>query len=135
MKTRVIVSAVIRKHDKPLFGKKASNIGPYPNTWHLLGGGVNEGEEFEDALKREVKEEAGIEIRNIKRISKEEDDEPNKNGELTHYIFHVFSADYDSGELMPNDDIVSLKWISGTELKNISLTRPTIKLFKKLKII
>ncbi len=54
MKTRVIVSAVIEKDQDLLFGKKKKDIGPYPNTWHLIGGGVNEGESLTDAIKREI---------------------------------------------------------------------------------
>lgn len=135
MKTRIIVSAVVRKGDQLLFGRKSPDIGPYPNTWHLLGGGTNDGEDLEEALKREILEEAGIKIKNIKKIFEQEDDEPNKNGELTHYIFHIFSVDYDSGELKANDDIVSLRWISEAELKTIPLARPSIKLFHQMKLI
>jgi len=135
MKTRVIVSAIIEKNGKFLFGKKPQNIGPYPNTWHLLGGGIKQGESIIDAVKREVLEESGIEITDTEPISFDEDWELNKHGIKTHYIFLVFKAKYKSGELKPKDDITELKWIDKTILKSIELNRPTVKLFKKLKLI
>ena len=38
-----------------------SNI-PFPNYWDLFGGHVEEGESPQEALRREVKEELGIEL-------------------------------------------------------------------------
>jgi nucleoside triphosphatase len=135
METRVIVSAIVKKDDQFLFGKKPKDIGPYPNTWHLLGGGVNSGESILDAIKREVSEESGITIKNIKSISFDEDYEPNKHGVETHYIFLVFQAEYESGELKPKDDINELRWIDRSELPKLNLNRASIKLFKELKLI
>ncbi|MFA6088368.1 MAG: NUDIX domain-containing protein [Candidatus Woesearchaeota archaeon] len=135
METRVIVSAVIEHKGKILFGKKPKNIGPYPNTWHLIGGGINQGESMIDAVKREVSEEANISISKIEPISFDEDYELNKHGVKTHYIFLVFKAKYKSGKLKPKDDITELMWIEKSVLSTTKLNRPTIKLFKKLKFI
>ena len=135
MEMRVIVSAVIEREDKFLFGKKQTNRGPYPNTWHLLGGGLEKGESLTDAVKREVFEEAGIRIADIKPVSFDEDIEPNKRGIKTHYIFLVFMAKYKSGKLKAKDDITELAWIGKPSLSSTKLNRPTIKLFKKLKLI
>ena len=136
MKSRLIVAIIIKKGEKYLLGMKPNNTPPYPNTWHLLGGGVNlEEEKLEHAIRREVREEAGVELSDIKRVSFDEDYEPNKHGEMTHYIFLVYEGEYKSGELKASDDIHKLKWFSQTELKKIPLTRPSIKLFKELKLI
>ena len=131
MKQRTIVSAVIEKENQLLFGKKKENIGPYPNTWHLLGGGIEE-ETLEEALKREVHEESNIEIEIVKKLGFDEDYEPDKNRKMTHYIFLVYLAKYISGEPKPKDDIEELKWIPKKELDKYSLTRPSIKLFKEI---
>ena len=136
MKSRVIVTAIIENKNMFLFGLKPQNIGPYPNTWHLLGGGVKlEQEKLEDALKREIQEEAGIEIDNIKRVSFNEDYEPDKKGELTHYVFLVYWVTSKSNKIKANDDIVKLQWFSKKELKTMPLTRSSVKLFKELKLI
>lgn len=136
MKSRVIVVGLIEKDGKILLGKKPENIGPYPNTWHIPGGGVNLGEEtIEDALRRELREEAGIEIDNIEPLGFDEDREPNKHGEMMHYIFLDFKAQYASGEVKAGDDIHHLQWIEKSELKNLNLNKPTLKLLRKLNYI
>lgn len=132
MKTRVIVSAVIEKGGDLLLGKKKSNIGPYPNTWHLIGGGVDDDVSLQDAIKREIKEEAGIEVKISGSLGFDDDREPNKHGEITHYIFLVFEAKYISGELKADDDIEHLEWIPKDKLSEIELNRPSVKLFKKI---
>lgn len=39
---------------------------PFPDHWDLFGGHIEEGESPEEALKREIKEELGIELNNYK---------------------------------------------------------------------
>ena len=68
---RDIVSALIFSKDGKLFQgmKNAKKGGVYSDCWHLPGGGVNDGENKEEALKREVKEETGLKILDIKPTS------------------------------------------------------------------
>jgi hypothetical protein len=65
-------------------------------------------------------------------VSFDEDYESNKRGEMTHYIFLVFKARHKSGEAKASDDVTELRWFDKSELGKISLTRPSIKLFKEL---
>jgi len=131
-KTRVIVCAIIEKNNSLLFGRKKEKMGPYPNAWHLLGGGVHDGESLNDAIKREIKEESGIEVEITKSLGFDEDSEPSKNGETTHYIFLAFLAKYVSGEIKADDDIKRLAWIEKEELAKIELTKPSLRLFKEI---
>ena len=133
MKSRVIVAAVIEKDGKILFGKKKENIGPYPNTWHLPGGGVKLGEEsLDEALIREVNEETGLDVEIISRISFDDGYEPDKNGEMTHYVFLVTLVKPVSNTLKAADDIVEVKWLEKSKIKDIHLPNPTVKVFKIL---
>lgn len=136
MSSRLVVAIIVKNKGKYLLGRKPKDVGPYPNTWHLLGGGVNlEDETLEEAIRREAKEEAGIELGELQRVWFDDDYEPNKHGEKTHYVFVVFLGEYKSGELKANDDINELRWFSKEELKEIPLPRTSIKLFKHLEII
>jgi len=133
MKSRIVTGVLIEKNGAYLFGRKNPNIGPYPNTWVMIGGGIRlESESIEQGLRREVKEECNIEIIEINKLSFDEDQEPDKDGIMTHYIFLVFTAKYSSGNIKPGDDIVELKWINKKDFSQYPLPRPTVKLFKEI---
>ena len=134
MKTRICVVAIIEKDGKFLMGNKAMDIGPYPNTWRLPGGGVEEGESFEDAVRREVKEETGLEVTNVEKVSIQEDDEPDKHGEMTHYTFHIFRVEA-SGSEKPTDEFPELRWIDKLKLKEVPLARPSREYFKQIGLL
>jgi 8-oxo-dGTP diphosphatase len=136
MNARVIVVGVIEKDGKILVGKKAPNTGPYPNTYHIPGGGVEMGQEsLEEALIREVREEVGIEIGDITPVTFDEDSEPNKHGEMTHYLFLSYTAKYVSGEIKPGDDMHNLEWVEKNELRKLNLNKPSLKLLKTLRYL
>ena len=133
MNSRIVVAAIVEKGDYLLFGTKEKDRGPYPNTDLILGGGVDlENETLKEALLREIKEESGINVKIIKELGFDEDYEPDKNNIMTHYLFISFLAEYISGEIKPDDDIKNLKWVHKKDIKTLRLSRPSIKLFKKL---
>ncbi|MBN1779336.1 MAG: NUDIX domain-containing protein, partial [Candidatus Buchananbacteria bacterium] len=99
---------------------------------HLIGGGVEPDESLEDGIKREIREEANIEVEILERLGFDDDFEPDKHGELTHYIFLVYKVKYIFGEAKADDDLVDLKWFSKNELPESEFNRPTLKLFKKI---
>lgn len=131
MKTRNCAVAVIEKDGKILLGQKVKDRGPYPNTWLIPGGGVEEGESVEEAITREIREETGLEVKNLEKIAVNEDDEPDKNGEMTHYVFHVFKAE-PVGEHVITEEFPTIEWVDIKNLGNIPHARPSIKLFKDL---
>jgi 8-oxo-dGTP diphosphatase len=136
MKARVIVTTLIEKNGKILLGEKPKDVGPYPNTWHLPGGGVDlENESLEDAVRREIKEETGLDVENMTRMSFDEDYEPDKHGEMTHYLFLVYKVTPTSMNAKAADDIVRLKWFTKSELKKLALTRPSVKFFQEIRLI
>lgn len=133
MKYRITVVGIIKKGNKILLGRKPKDIGPYPNTWVIPGGGINFGEEtVEDALRREIKEEAGIQIKNIKPLIFMTDNEPDKHGIMTYFTHLVYMADYASGIAKAGDDVVRIEWIPIKEIPKLTVARPSIITFKKL---
>lgn len=132
MKSRVVVTILVEYHKKYLLGKKPKGVGPYPDTWHFPGGGVSLGEEsIFDAVKREIKEETGLTVRNIRPVIFDEDHEPDKKGEMTHYLFLVFKADAVHARHQAGDDIHQLQWFTREELMELPLTRPGEKFFRE----
>ena len=64
-KTLLIASSVIEKDKKVLLLQRNSN-GSYPDHWQLPEGKMEESETPDLALKREVKEEIGVEVKSLK---------------------------------------------------------------------
>ncbi len=152
MNTRYIVCGIIQKGDEIILGKKARGVPPYPDVWHTPGGGADnlelahelykkgdfENIYFQNELKRELREELGIEITNIRNIIPRYRSKPrqakttDKNGEMTHYYFLEYLCEYVSGNLNPNDDLAEARWIKKNELKNLSLTPPSQEMYQEL---
>jgi NAD+ diphosphatase len=59
---RIAVSAFIVSQDKILLLKRADDEFFLPGKWEVPGGGVDVGETIEQGVRREVKEEAGIDV-------------------------------------------------------------------------
>ncbi len=130
---RITATAVITKGDEVLLGKKPKDIGPYPNTWILPGGGIDfDNETAEEALIREINEETGLNVKNIKPHIFITDKEPNKKGVETYYVHLVYLAEYDSGEIKAGDDVEYLEWIPIKQIPSLTVARPSITTFKKL---
>ncbi len=62
--TRATVGAIIRRGDTILLAKRDHE--PFKGTWCIPGGHIEFGEHPEDAVRREVKEETGLDLVNAK---------------------------------------------------------------------
>jgi 8-oxo-dGTP diphosphatase len=89
---RVGMGVLIYKDGKILLGKRKNSHGE--GEYAPPGGHLEHGESFEEGIKREVREETGIEISNIKflLLANQRDYLPN------HFVNISFTADWESGE-------------------------------------
>ena len=132
---REIASAiVISSDDKVLMGRKdPSKGGVYADAWHIPGGGVDEGELLEDALRRELSEEViGLDLTNarIKRLDLPGGGETEKilaTGERVwvRMNFNRFevrmpqTADKLLHEIKAGDELVELRFFTRDELNDV----------------
>lgn len=110
---RVGCSVLIKSNNKLLLGIRNKE----PNKGMIItpGGGVELFERMEDTVKREIMEETGLEITNIKQLKTYEI--INKPDE--HRIIIYWSADYDKNSVQSATDLVDAKFCSNF-VKNIS---------------
>lgn len=85
-----------------------------PNVVHPIGGKVDPGENPYVAAVREVQEEAGIKVKNVRLEAVLLEIQPVLNEPYDWTIFH-FSADYDSGEIITTEE-GELIWLTREEL-------------------
>ena len=114
MKFGVAVKGIIRKDGKILVVKRAEQDGFRGGTWETVGGGIDENESPQEALKREIMEEAGVMV---------DIEEPfnvfyfkNGNGEIKIGI--TFLCDWISGEVVLSEEHSEHKWIEPGEFMN-----------------
>lgn len=99
------VGVIIKKENKVLLGFRKSSHGK--NTWSFPGGHLEFNEEIEDCARREVKEEVGINIKNLKR-GPFTNDIFKKEGK--HYITLYVISDYDNGDVKVMEPEKCEKW-------------------------
>ncbi len=102
---KVGMGVIVRKEDKVLLYKRRNTHGE--GTWGFPGGHLEYGETFEQCARREVFEEAGIQIKNI-RYGALTNDVFEK--ERKHYITIYMTSEYDSGEVQLKEPEKSEGW-------------------------
>lgn len=103
-----------------LLGKRSKYMPTFPSIWGLPGGLPNYKEKLEDAAKREVKEELGVDIEIIKRSKNIYENIPNKESRF-HNIDIPFYARIIKGIPKPKDETQEVKWFKSSEIKNMKL--------------
>ena len=82
-------------------------------NWTLVAGFVDAGENFEDAVRREVMEEASIEVEDLRYFGSQTWPFPSN-------IMVGFRAEYASGELTPDgEEVVESGWFDKDNLPEI----------------
>ena len=108
---KISVGALIFKNNKLLMMKRKSDLGK--GCWSTGGGHIEFGETPEQALEREIREEYGIEINNIKFLCV-----CNILKYGKHYVDIGFTADISKGEpkIIEPDNFEGLGWF---DLENL----------------
>ncbi|MBM3257771.1 MAG: NUDIX domain-containing protein [Candidatus Nealsonbacteria bacterium] len=110
---KVGVGVITRKGKKILLLKR---IGAHDaNTWCPPGGHLEWGESPERCAKREVKEETGCQIKNIRLLAVTND---KFKKDKKHYVTLVMTADYKSGQekVCEKDKANDIKWFNYNKL-------------------
>jgi 8-oxo-dGTP diphosphatase len=112
----VHVGTICFKDDKVLILKRPSNKRLYPEKWECGGGKIEPGENFLEACKREIKEEARLEVEYIDFVTIYEI--PLDNGDKipgVKFAFRIIGLENDK-EPQISDEHTEWKFISEDEI-------------------
>ncbi|GGW27785.1 (deoxy)nucleoside triphosphate pyrophosphohydrolase [Arenibacter certesii] len=123
-----VVCAIIVKDDKILIAQRSEEM-KLPLKWEFPGGKLNEGEDEEQAIIREIKEELNVEIIPLKRLSSNIHDYGSFKIKLTAYL-----CDFIGGEivLLEHKDF---KFVKSEDLINHDFAEADIPFIEELKTL
>ena len=104
MDYKTAVVAVVEHEGKILIGRKIKTDHVLSEEWHVPGGSVKEGELEEEAVVREMIEEAGIKVKVNKFIDETLDVE--RNFRVRWFLCNPLSHDLKAG-----DDLQEVKYV------------------------
>jgi 8-oxo-dGTP diphosphatase len=123
----ICANVFIRRDNKYLVLRRSIQKRFAPGVVHPVGGKVDLNEDPYTAAIREVLEETGVTVKNVKLEAVINEIAPPPDHTYNWLIFH-FSADYDSGEVSRTEE-GELVWLSSDQIKGEKLfqsVRPLI---------
>lgn len=105
---------------------------PGAGKWSVPGGAIELGETAEEAVKREVKEELGIGLRDLKLLDIYDSISRDPLGRIKyHYVIIDFLARPSSLDIKPSGEILEYRWTKLDEVEEMETTPSVKKLVAK----
>lgn len=123
-----LISRINNKKSEYLLISTKENFGKYTGLYYPPGGHINNNEDEQTALIREIKEELGVIVRPIKRIA-------TTPGDVKDQVTFWWQCDCPDTNFSINNDVdkdtVDVRWFTEDELKDGTKLWPaTKKLFQ-----
>jgi len=128
------VAAVIIQDGKILLVRRG--VEPSRDKWSIPGGSIEWGEPMMEAVKREVREETGLEVEPERiagvfdLIIRSKDGAPK-----FHYVIVDVLARLVGGELAPGDDAIEAMWVPLEQIENYDLSAFLLSRLKQMRIL
>lgn len=124
------VGALIFEGDRILMAERGGE--PLKGWWSIPGGLVETGELLEDAVRREVREETGLEIQPLGVLKIFERIMRDAQGAVEyHYVLIDYVCRITGGTLQAGDDVSRAEWVLREDLKELRITEGTLAVIEK----
>ena len=126
------VGAVIVKDGKAVIIKRANE--PYKGQWSIPGGRVELGEALRDAVRREMREETGLDVRvgpMIDVFERIQHDEQSSGAVRYHFVIIDYLCSCAGGDLCAGDDAADAKWVTSEELERYDIRQTAVAVIRK----
>ena len=124
------VGALILDRDRILMAQRGKE--PLKGWWSLPGGLLELGESLADGIRREVREETGLEIRPLgilevfERIMRDAGGAPEY-----HYVLIDYMCRVAGGTPRAGDDVCRVEWVRRRDLPQLQITEGTLAAIEK----
>jgi 8-oxo-dGTP diphosphatase len=125
------VGAIIIHQSKILIVKRANE--PAKGLWSVPGGVVELGEYLHKAIKREVKEETGLEVGIERLIDAVDNIIFDEEGRIQyHYVLLDYLCQLRGGVLKAADDVYEIQWVPLRALQSLPITSSLNRVIAKI---
>ena len=93
--------------------------------WGIPGGKIERGEAAIDAVRREVREETGLALRDIRFVMVQDCVDPAEFHTPAHFLLLNYSAEAEEGSVVLNDEAEDHRWVTPGEARAMDLNGPT----------
>ena len=105
---------------------------PLKGAWSIPGGAVQAGESLKDAVRREVREETGLEVEPVSLVEVFERITPDPTGRVEyHYVLIDYRCRLVGGQLQPGSDASRAAWVPRAQLPGYRITEGTLAVIEK----
>lgn len=126
----IVVGIVENRSGEILLCKMKSDRGVFPGQWGLPGGGIEPGERMTEALQRELTEECGILVKDIKPMVFKDGlynkYMPDGTNHPVYMIFLIFTCTTDTTDIVLNQEFSEYHWVTAEDLSDMDLNIETI---------
>ncbi|HVX65617.1 MAG TPA: NUDIX hydrolase [Bryobacteraceae bacterium] len=124
------VGAIVEQGGRVLLVERGHE--PQKGVWSLPGGVVEAGESLRDAVRREVREETGLDVEPVSVAEVFERIMPDRDGRLEyHYVLIDYICNVTGGSLAPASDAARAAWVPRAELSSYRITEGTLDVIEK----
>ena len=97
----------------------------WSHKWGIPGGKIKLNEAAEPALQREILEETGLTVQNVRFQLVQDCIEPPEFYKKAHFLLLNYTAEAAGTEVTLNDEAENHRWVSLTEAAQLDLNQPT----------
>lgn len=123
------VGAILLRGDRILMAQRGKL--PLKGWWSLPGGALETGELLVDGIRREVREETGLEVKPVRMFQIFERIMRDPAGAVEyHYVLVDYLCRVVGGTLQAGDDVAHVEWVRRRDLPALQITEGTLEVIQ-----